>query len=55
MEYPQLASFSRQFALVWFFVLFVAILVWAFWPGNKKRFEREGQKILEEDDALPPS
>ncbi|MBF0400616.1 MAG: cbb3-type cytochrome c oxidase subunit 3 [Magnetococcales bacterium] len=44
-----LIYFSRIFALVLFFVLFVGILVWAFLPGNKQRFEKEARKILEED------
>ncbi|MBF0427999.1 MAG: cbb3-type cytochrome c oxidase subunit 3 [Magnetococcales bacterium] len=50
MEFNALVQFTQQFALVWFFLLFCGILLWAFWPGNKKRFEREGQKILEEDN-----
>lgn len=50
MDFNALVSWSQQFALVWFFLLFVGIVVWAFWPGNKQRFEKEGQKILEEGD-----
>lgn len=50
MDFDTLVSFTRQFGLVWFFVLFVAIVVWAYWPGNKKRYEQEGKKILEEGD-----
>ncbi|MBF0417813.1 MAG: cbb3-type cytochrome c oxidase subunit 3 [Magnetococcales bacterium] len=50
MDFNTLVSFTRQFGLVWFFVLFVAIVVWAYWPGNKKRYEQEGKKILEEVD-----
>ncbi|MBF0212151.1 MAG: cbb3-type cytochrome c oxidase subunit 3 [Magnetococcales bacterium] len=50
MDFDTLVSYSRQFGLVWFFLLFVGIVAWAYWPGNKKRFEKEGQKILEDGD-----
>ncbi|MBF0179937.1 MAG: cbb3-type cytochrome c oxidase subunit 3 [Magnetococcales bacterium] len=50
MGFNELVNFSKQFGLVWFFLLFVAILVWAFWPGNKKRFEDEGRRILEDEE-----
>lgn len=50
MDFDGLVSFTRQFGLVWFFLLFVAIVAWAYWPGNKKRFEQEGRKILEDAD-----
>jgi cytochrome c oxidase cbb3-type subunit 4 len=32
-----------------FFVLFVAILVWAFHKGNKKKFEDAGNLPFQED------
>lgn len=50
MEFNALVLFSKQFALVWFFLLFVGILIWAFWPGNKKKFEDAGRMILDDDD-----
>ncbi|MBF0614309.1 MAG: cbb3-type cytochrome c oxidase subunit 3 [Magnetococcales bacterium] len=50
MDFDTLIRFSKQFGLVWFFVLFVAIVAWAYWPGNKKRFEQEGRSILEDVD-----
>lgn len=35
---------------LWLFVLFVAIVAWAFWPKNKRRFERHGEIPLRNDD-----
>ncbi|MBF0175008.1 MAG: CcoQ/FixQ family Cbb3-type cytochrome c oxidase assembly chaperone [Magnetococcales bacterium] len=47
---------SKEFALILFFLLFVGIVVWAFWPGNRVRFQQEGEKILEEgDEDLAPT
>ncbi|MEO5362335.1 MAG: cbb3-type cytochrome c oxidase subunit 3 [Magnetococcus sp. DMHC-8] len=41
---------SRQISLVLLFVLFVGIVVWSFWPGNKSRFEKAAQAILDDSD-----
>ncbi len=40
MTYEQVASITQVAALLLFVVLFVGVLIYAFWPGNKKRFER---------------
>jgi cytochrome c oxidase cbb3-type subunit 4 len=43
------ASITQVAALLLFFVLFVGVLIYAFWPGNKKRFERAARLPLEQD------
>ncbi|MBF0358187.1 MAG: cbb3-type cytochrome c oxidase subunit 3 [Magnetococcales bacterium] len=50
MDFNSILLFSKQFALVWFFLIFVGIVVVVYWPGNKKRFEDEGRKILDDDN-----
>jgi cytochrome c oxidase cbb3-type subunit 4 len=49
MTYEQVASITQVAALLLFFVLFVGVLIYAFWPGNKKRFERAARLPLEQD------
>jgi cytochrome c oxidase cbb3-type subunit 4 len=49
MTYEQVASLTQVAALVLFVVLFVGVLIYAFWPGNKKRFERAARLPLEQD------
>ena len=49
MSYEQIASISQVVALVFFVALFAGVLVYAFWPGNKKRFERAARLPLEKD------
>jgi cytochrome c oxidase cbb3-type subunit 4 len=39
---------------LWLVVLFVAIVAWAFWPKNKRRFERHGEIPLRNDDDRGP-
>jgi len=49
MTYEQVASITQVGALVGFVALFVGVLVYAFWPGNKKRFEEAARLPLEKD------
>jgi cytochrome c oxidase cbb3-type subunit 4 len=49
MNYDQVASVSQMLALLFFIGLFVAVLVYAFWPGNKKRFDEAAKLPLEGD------
>jgi len=49
MSYEQVASVSHVVALVFFVALFAGVLLYAFWPGNKKRFEQAARLPLEKD------
>ncbi len=49
MTYEQVAAISQVLALVFFVALFAVVLVYAFWPGNKKVFEEAAQLPLEKD------
>ena len=49
MTYEQVASVTQVAALLIFIALFVCVLVYTFWPGNRKRFERAARLPLEHD------
>ena len=49
MTYDQVASISQIVALLLFIGLFAAVLLYAFWPGNKKSFEEAAKLPLEGD------
>jgi cytochrome c oxidase cbb3-type subunit 4 len=49
MTYDQVASISQVVALLFFIGLFGAVLVYAFWPGNKKSFDEAAKLPLEGD------
>ena len=49
MSYEQITSISQVVALVFFVALFAGVLVYAFWSGNKKRFELAARLPLEKD------
>lgn len=43
------AGLISSVVTVIFFVLFIAIIVWAFYSGNKKKFEDAGNLPFQED------
>jgi len=49
MLYENLASFAATYGLVYFIILFVGVLAYALWPGNKRKFDRAARLPLKED------
>ena len=49
MTYDEIRSFAAFGGLLIFIALFAAVLIYTFWPGNRRRFE-EARKIPLEDD-----
>jgi cytochrome c oxidase cbb3-type subunit 4 len=49
MSYEQVASITQVAALILFVAFFIGVLIYAFWPANKKRFEDAAQLPLEKD------
>jgi cytochrome c oxidase cbb3-type subunit 4 len=47
--YEQVAAFAQQSGIVYFFVIFGSICVYALWPRNKEKFDHAAQIPLEED------
>ena len=48
-SYEQVAVFAQQSGLLYFFLIFSAICVYALWPRNKAKFDHAAQIPLEED------
>jgi cytochrome c oxidase cbb3-type subunit 4 len=49
MLYEDVVSFVATYGLIYFVVLFAGVLVYAFWPGNRRKFERAARLPLKED------
>ena len=53
MTYQTVAAFTQSFSLLLFFVLFIGVIVYALWPGNKKVFDRASRMPLDSDEHDP--
>ena len=45
-----LVGFSKSFGLFYLLALSAAVVVYAYWPSNKKRFDRAAHSILADED-----
>jgi len=43
------AEFAQTWGLVYFLVLFIAVLVYALWPSRQKKFDEAARVPLRED------
>lgn len=41
---------TQIFALILVVLSFAALFTWAFWPGNKARFEAQGKLVLDNEN-----
>ncbi len=53
MTYESVKSISAMVGLFVFIGLFIAVVVFVFWPGNQKGFEEASRIPLEKDDENP--
>jgi cytochrome c oxidase cbb3-type subunit IV len=49
MTFHDVSVFSQTYGLVYLFLLFIGTLIYALWPGNKKRFDAAAKIPLRED------
>jgi cytochrome c oxidase cbb3-type subunit IV len=50
MDNDFMVWFSKSFGLFYLIALSLGVLVYAFWPSNKKRFDEAAQSILGQED-----
>lgn len=50
MDYDTLVAFSKSWGLLYLMAFFLVVIVYAFWPSNRKRFNRAKKSILDRDD-----
>jgi cytochrome c oxidase cbb3-type subunit 4 len=53
MTHQAATVLAQTIALILFVGLFVGILAFVFWPGNKKKFDEAAQLPLEDDNDAP--
>ena len=47
MTYDTVATLSQVVSLLMFIAMFVAVLAYALWPSNKRRFEAAQRRALD--------
>ena len=49
-SYDSLVAFSKSWGLFYMMGFFICVCVYAFWPRNRKKFDRAKKSILDKDD-----
>ena len=52
MDYETMVIFSQLVALFFFIVMFVIVVTYVCWPGNREKFDRAARLPFEQDDAV---
>ena len=50
ISHDTLVAFSKSWGLLYLMGFFICVCVYAFWPSNRKRFDRAKHSILDRDD-----
>jgi cytochrome c oxidase cbb3-type subunit 4 len=50
VEHGTLVAFSKSWGLFYLIAFAVGVLIYTFWPSNKRRFDRAKKDILDKDD-----
>ncbi|MET4702285.1 cytochrome c oxidase cbb3-type subunit 4 [Constrictibacter sp. MBR-5] len=50
IDHDSLVAFSKSWGLFYLIALAICVLVYTFWPSNRKRFESAKKSILDQDD-----
>ncbi|MDX1711160.1 MAG: cbb3-type cytochrome c oxidase subunit 3 [Rhodovibrionaceae bacterium] len=45
----EIVYWARQLWVLWLMLLFLGIVVWAYWPGRRKRMQEHARIPLEDD------
>jgi cytochrome c oxidase cbb3-type subunit 4 len=49
MTYDTVATLSQVASLLFFIAMFIGVIVYAFWPSNRQKFEEAQRKALDLD------
>jgi len=50
IAHDTLVWFSKSFGLVYLVVLSLIVVLYAYWPSHKQRFDRAAEAILHDED-----
>lgn len=50
LDHETLVWFSKSYGLFYLVALSLVVVVYAYWPSNKKRFDRAAKSIIRDED-----
>jgi cytochrome c oxidase cbb3-type subunit 4 len=50
IDHDTLVGFAKSWGLFYLIAMFIGVVIYAFWPPNRKKFDDAKRNILDEDD-----
>jgi cytochrome c oxidase cbb3-type subunit 4 len=50
IDHNTLVGFAKSWGLFYLIAMFIGVVIYAFWPSNRKKFNDAKQSILGKDD-----
>lgn len=50
IDHESLVAFAKSWGLFYLIGFTIAVLIYTFWPSNRKKFDRAKKSILDQDD-----
>jgi cytochrome c oxidase cbb3-type subunit 4 len=50
LDHSALVAFAKSWGLFYLIALAIGVMIYAFWPGNRKRFTHAKHSILDKND-----
>jgi cytochrome c oxidase cbb3-type subunit IV len=51
IDHDTLVVFAKTFGLFFLIAMFVAAVVYAFWPSKKEKFDRAARSVLDDEEG----
>ena len=51
IDHNQMLVLAKSFGLFYLIALSIGVLIYTFWPSNKKRFDRAARDIIQDEDT----
>jgi cytochrome c oxidase cbb3-type subunit 4 len=51
LDHVTLVAFAKSYGLFYLIGLAIVVLVYTYWPSNRKRFDRAARSILSDEDG----
>ena len=50
IAHETLVWFSKSYGVIYLMALFIAVIAYAYWPSNRKRFDRAAESVIRDED-----
>ena len=52
-DHDTVTAFAKSFGLFYLVAMSIGVVIYAFWPANRKQFDRPAKSIVSDDEDRP--